>query len=214
MRGFAIAGLRDSAAGLAAGAIALAITAAGCAPLMALQLVPLGLQAAEAITVSAADTVSGQKGEKGDTGETGEKGQEDEQVSADRCDRLERAIPYVTEVKMTANGGVTLRQFTLSREDDKPQWTILYGSDTTPDGWRPESEITQLQFTPPLQIALKTEHARYLVFVPAYAGSTKEGEQLENFVTVFGPGDGTFQWRGRAYDYVVAKRLPCFANPS
>jgi hypothetical protein len=183
-------------------AIALAALFTGCWPLLALDLAPMGLQAVEAIGVTAGQSLSSRGGDTGTPEE-----------DASKCEQLRTGMPYVTEVRKTADGGIELRQWGLGGNSGKPQWIIIYGRNASPEGWRHGPDLGELDFSPPLETAFAaTEKARYLVFAPAQASDTRENEQLVSFISFFGPADGTFQWRGRTYNYAVAKALPCFST--
>ncbi len=184
--------------------------AAGCLPLMALDVAaPMGLHAVEAVGVATGQSVS-----SGSNTTT----EEDEA----KCDQLKSGMPYITEVKKDQQGGVEkdgqgdieLRQWSLSGASGKPQWTVVYTAKTSPEGWSHGPDIDQLNFDPPLEGPLSSDNGRYLVFAPAQANDSLENEQLVSFISFFGPADGTFQWRGRTYNYAVAKTLPCFVTPS
>lgn len=169
---------------------------------MALELAPMGLHTMEAVTVATGDSVTGRDITK------------DQDEDPDKCEQLVSAIPYVAELRTDANGGVEIRQWALSGTPGKTEWTIVPDKDSSPEGWHPQHGFADLDFTPPLQTVLSAEHARYLIFAPAQADDTRGNEQMVSFVAAFGPADGTFRWRGRLYDYAVAKTLPCFASAS
>ena len=188
-------------AALTVAAITPAAFAAGCW-LMALQLAPMGLHTLEAVTVATGNAV---------TGRDITRDNEDEGV---KCDQLVSAMPYVAEVRRTAEGGLEIRQWGLSAAAGKPQWKVIPGKHSTAEGWRPEPNLTDLNFTPPLQTVLAASRARYLIFAPLQANDAGENEQMVSFISAFGPADGMFSWRGRPYKYAVSKTLPCFASAS
>ena len=200
-----LAGVTRRRAGLILTAIAPAVFAAGCLPMLpmlALDLAPMGLHTIEAATVSAGNSITG--GEPGD----------DEEEDNAKCDQLAGAIPYVTEVKQDADGAIEIRQWGISSESGKTKWTVVVDKNTSPDGWRYEAGFAEMNFSPPLGTELAAEHARYFIFAAAQASDATENERLISFISTFGPADGTFQWRGRVYNYAVAKKLPCFAIAS
>jgi hypothetical protein len=174
----------------------LALAASGCW-LMALQLAPMGLHAAEAVTVASGDAVTGrQPGE--DIGDD------------DRCSQLTEALPFVTEVRASQAGGIDVRQLGLSDASGKLKWTVVTNKDGAGEGWHHQADIAEMNFAPPLDAALGSGNGRYLIFAPEQALSSAESDRMLSFVTVFGPGNGTFRWHGRTYDYAVMNGLPCF----
>jgi len=165
-----LAGVTRRRAGLILTAIAPAVFAAGCLPMLpmlALDLAPMGLHTIEAATVSAGNSITG--GEPGD----------DEEEDNAKCDQLAGAIPYVTEVKQDADGAIEIRQWGISSESGKTKWTVVVDKNTSPDGWRYEAGFAEMNFSPPLGTELAAEHARYFIFAAAQA---KTGSMLHEAI--------------------------------
>jgi membrane protein implicated in regulation of membrane protease activity len=182
-------------------AIALIALVSGCWVLPALQLAPLGLQVAEAVGIAGARAAAGDKLTNVDE-------------DASRCEQLAGGLPFITEVRKDPNGAIEIRQWKVGGDPDKPEWEVIADATGAPEGWRHEADIAQLNFSPPLETSLVKSKAHFLIFAPAQANDTVENEQLVSFIGFFGPADGTFEWRGRMYNYAVAKRLPCFPMTS
>jgi hypothetical protein len=160
----------------------------------------MGLQIVEGGTIAASQAA---------TGNPTTTNEED----AGKCEQLRSGPPYVTEVRQ-ATDGIEIRQWGLTGTSATPTWSVVTGKNAATNGWRPNAEIYQMQFSPPLPTTLAAAKARYLIFAPAEADDSAENEQVISFISFFGPADGTFQWNGRTYNYAVAQKLPCFSIAS
>jgi hypothetical protein len=70
-----------------------------------------------------------------------------------------------------------------------------------------------MRFAPPLRQGLRDGKPNYLAYAPAEPRTAVERDQLVALTADFGVGSGTFQWNGRAYQYTLVNRLPCFPGP-
>jgi len=180
---------------------------AGCfAP--ALGLAPLALQASEAAGVGAIDAV-GYAAE----GKSSEDGTMDPSEAEERCDELELEVPGTIEFQVAHNTPTAWRELQLGGSTDAPQWQAIAGAQSDAAGWRPLVNLRTMRFAPPLQQALRVGKPNYLAYAPAEPRTSVERDQLIALTADFGAGLGTFQWNGRAYQYTLVNRLPCFPGP-
>jgi hypothetical protein len=171
----------------------------GC---MAAALAPLGLQALGTLGVSAGDAIAGRNYET------------DDDPRGAGCEQLSRAVPYIAEVRTEPDGSATFRQWAARLVKGEPRWTVIRTAASEGDAWQKEAGIGWLNFTPALQSAVESTKSRYVITAPADPASQLEAEQLLSLTLVFGPRDGTYDWRGKRYEYAVAKKLPCLPGAS
>lgn len=185
----------------------LAIGASGCL-LAALQLAPVALQAAESLgsgVVNMAGAAAASNHSKDPGG--------DEIDSEERCDELQIEVPGVIEFRAAQATSAEWRELRLSDSIDSPQWEPLTGGDSAPGGWHPAVNLARMNFVPPIGGALKPGVGNYLAYAPNNPQTSVEQDQLVAMTVDFGAGIGTFQWKGRTYQYSIVRELPCFPAP-
>jgi hypothetical protein len=182
------------------------LASGGCfAP--AIGLVPLVFQASEAAGVGAIDAVGHVA-----QGNSGVDRTTDAAEEEDRCDELELEVPGTIELQVPENSPTAWRELQLGGSADAPQWQAVTGETSDAAGWRPLANLHTMRFAPPLQ-ALRGGKPNYLAYAPAEPRTSIERDQLTALTADFGGGQGTFQWNGRAYQYTLVNRLPCFPGP-
>ena len=202
---------------LTACALALAFGTAGCW-YAALQLAPLGVQAAETVgggalsLVASAAAATHSQSSSGNEGDR--KAGEDEIDREERCDELQLEVPGVIELRQSEEASaLEWRELSLANTTDFPQWEVLQDKDSAQGGWRPAMNLIKMSFTPPLEGSLKPGVPNYLAYAPTEPKTSVEQDQLVALTVDFGTGIGTFQWNGRRYQYAVVRNLPCFPAP-
>jgi hypothetical protein len=178
---------------------------AGCfAP--ALGLAPLALKAGEAAVGALGSATHAANVKSGDEGSNASEAEE-------RCDVLEFEVPSAMELRIADTTPTAWRQLQLGGTTDAPQWQIVIDDHSDAAGWHPFQDLYAMRFVPALQRALKAGESNYLAYAPVEPRTSIERDQLVSLTVDFGPGLGTFQWNGRAYQYTVVNRLPCFPGP-
>jgi hypothetical protein len=171
----------------------------GC---MAAAFAPLGLQAAAALGISAGDAITGK-----------DYGMEEDPNGAG-CEQLLHAVPYIAEVRTEPDGSASFRQWEAGLVKGEQRWTLMRTAASDGDAWQKEAGIGWLNFTPGLQTAVQSTKSRYLISAPADPANQFEADQLLSLTLVFGPREGIYDWRGKRYEYAVAKKLPCLPGAS
>jgi hypothetical protein len=189
-------------ASLAATGFALAIACSGCAAAGAAGLVTTVLPM---VAAGGAQVVSAGVAMK-ENGGTGVPKDEE----SDRCDQLLRVPPGIEEVRKTKDGLIESRQWKIEDNVGTPAWMLVAEKSAPQDSWQLKPNIARLNFNPPLYQMLETDKPQFLAYAPADVVNPTDSEQFDSMTSAFGPGVGTFQWRGRSYSYVVVKELPCF----
>jgi hypothetical protein len=179
---------------------------AGCvAPAM---LAPLALQAGEMASVGAINAAGYAAGGNPRLDGTTDAAEEEE-----RCDELELQVPGTIEFQVADNSPTAWRELQLGGSTDAPQWQAVAVQQSDAAGWRPLAKLQKMSFAPPLQQALRGGKPNYMAYAPAEPRTSIERDQLVALTADFGAGLGTFQWNGRAYQYTLVNRLPCFPGP-
>lgn len=180
------------------GAGVLAVSVSGCAAAAFAQMAPMGVAAAQMVTISAAESASGG-------------GQDAKDEQSDRCDELLKATPGIEEVRKNKEGTLEVRQWRLTERDGKPLWLFVRTKNAPEDGWQPDSKgIAGLKFTPPLADMLVPGEPEFLAYAPVTATTPAEADRMAAMTSSFGAGDGVFQYQGRTYSFVLVKKLPCY----
>jgi hypothetical protein len=197
---------------LALGAITLvAFFCSGCfAP--ALGIAPLALQAGEMVGVGAIE-VAGHAARGESASDNTSDHDVDSEEGEERCDELELEVPGTIEFQVAHNSPIAWRELQLGGSTDAPQWQAVAGDQSDAAGWRPLTNLHRMSFEPPLQNALTGGKPNYLAYAPAEPRTSVERDQLVALTADFGAGQGTFRWNGRAYQYTLVNRLPCFPGP-
>jgi hypothetical protein len=129
------------------------------------------------------------------------------------CNSLELVTPSIIEFRADQSGGERWRELALTGSADQPQWGVMPSQEAAPGGWLPATNLGQMSFTPALPTFTKPGDGTYLAYAPAQSETDAERDQLASLVLDFGPSVGTFQYKGRAYDYSTLAKLPCFPTP-
>ena len=186
---------------LAAATAVLSLT--GCP---AIALAPMAVQAGEMAGVGAISATGSMIEGKSGAGDPSE--------SEERCDELQLEVPGAIEFKVADNSPTAWRELQLGGSTDAPQWQAIASDESDDAGWRPLVNLPTMRFAPPLQAELRAGKHNYLAYAPAEPGTSVERDQLVALTADFGAGMGTFEWKGRAYQYTVVNRLPCFPGPT
>ena len=128
----------------------------------------------------------------------------------EHCGQLARATPGLEELRMTKDGTIESRQWTLVAHDSAPRWALVRAKNQPRDGWAPKPGIAKLDFKPPLQPALAKGANQFLAYAPADVENYEDGQLAVTLNEVFGGEQGKFQWRGKTYGYALTKELPCY----
>jgi hypothetical protein len=184
----------------------LCLAIAGCAAASAVQLAPMALSATSALGASAMDAVGGHTSSERDDGGPRLDSQE-------RCDELANANFDTIELRIDDTGPIMWRELQLSGLPASPQWRPIAGEYGSRAGWRPLGTLNAISFVPPLASSLKRGRPNYLAYAPSEPQTSAEEDQLVALTMDFGAGMGTFQWNGRAYQYTLVNKLPCFPAP-
>lgn len=189
-------------------AVGLAIGASGCW-MAALQLAPVALQAAESLA-SGVVNIAGAAASSHHSNDPGGDALDREE----RCDELQIEVPGVIEFRTAqATSSAEWRELRLSDSIDDPQWEPLTAQDSAPGGWHAAVNLARMNFAPPIEGALKPGVGNYLAYAPNNPQTSVEQDQLVAMTVDFGAGIGTFQWKGRTYQYSLVRELPCFPAP-
>jgi hypothetical protein len=162
----------------------------------ALSLLPAGVNVAEGVTVSAAGEVAPKK------------------TDTEMCKELAGAAPWITELRTAPQGKLETRNLDLTADAGALRWQVAPGDHAGTKGWHEEVDLAEAHFNPPIMGLIGPHASGYLAYAPAQAQSTSERDQLVNLILNFGPAIGTFNWRGRVYNYALVAKLPCFPSPS
>ncbi len=186
-------------------AILLSFGASGCW-LAAAQLAPVALQAVESLGSGVAQVAAAASGPRTPKDSDLTPAEQEE-----RCDELEIEVPGVIEFRSSQSApGPEWREIRLGGSMDSPQWEPLIEQDAGPGGWRQVANLATMNFTPPIDGALKPGADNYLAYAPANPQTSVEQDQLISMTIDFGAGIGTFQWKGRLYQYSLVRQLPCY----
>jgi hypothetical protein len=146
-------------------------------------------------------------------GKSGNDAEMDASESEERCDVLELEVPGTIELQIVDKTPTAWRELQLGGSTDTPQWQAVASDQSDAAGWRPLANLHTMRFAPPLQQTLTAGKHNYLAYAPVEPRTSIEQDQLVALVEDFGGGSGTFQWNGRAYQYTLVNRLPCFPGP-
>jgi len=206
--------------GLFAGAVA--IVATGCW-MMAAQLAPVAISAAETIGegaaqvgVGVAEAVTMQTHKDEDLAHAEADMREDIRENGDSCEQLEAEAPGVIEFRKSGGGAPEYRELALGIGDslDDAQWTPITIKGDADGGWRPAGNFLHMNFSPPLSSGLIPESSStFLAYAQSKFISQADSDRLAAMTANFGKPAGTFTWEGQYYHYVVTSTLPCFPPP-
>src|SRR5438876_4717519 len=187
-------------------ALGLALGASGCW-MAAVQFAPLAIQAAESL----GSGVLNLAGAAAAAHQSKDPASGDAIDHEERCDELQVEVPGVIEFRTSqAASSAEWRELHLTDSIDTPQWEVLTRQDSAPGGWHPAVNLAKMNFAPPIDGALKPGTGNYLAYAPNNPQTSVEQDQLVAMTVDFGAGIGTFQWKGRTYQYSLVRELPCF----
>lgn len=128
------------------------------------------------------------------------------------CEQLARSAPGLEELRMSQNGTIESRQWTLIARDSSPRWAVVRPRNQAPQGWGPKPGIGKLNFNPPIAPVLARSRGvgLFLAYAPIDVKNYDDLQSMATLNEVFGAPQGKFQWRGRTYGYSLAKELPCY----
>jgi hypothetical protein len=187
----------------------MAISGSGCW-MAALELAPLGMQAASAVGNGVMNLATN----SASSGKMDRAPGEDEVDYHERCDDLAQQPPAVIELRIVADGGSASqwRELRLENTAGDPSWAPAIEPGAA-SAWRPAENLPTMHFAPPLA-PLKSGVSNYLAYAPAEPLTAAEQDQLTGLTIDFGAGVGTFDWRGRIFEYALVGKLPCFPPPA
>ncbi len=159
------------------------------------------MTATQGIAVAHAQAVSSQREEDG--------GDDSEA----RCEQLLHAPPGIEEIRRRSDGSLESREIRLDLSGESGRWVPYREKGTSAEGWREQSTIARLKFSPPLYGAIPEKDSRFLVYAKAVAETPQDSEQMMSVAEQSGKRTGTFDWRGKTYSYTLIDKLPCFAGP-
>jgi len=134
----------------------------------------------------------------------------DEVDREDRCDELEIEVPGVIELRQRAAGAPEYRELRLGGGPDESVWAPMLDHDTAAGGWHPAVNFLQMNFAPPLAGAIPDTGSIYLAYAPTEPTTSVERDLLVAMTVNFGAATGSFDWKGRSYQYSLTHQLPCF----
>jgi hypothetical protein len=176
--------------------------ASGCSA-AAIELAPLAVHAAGAVTSSVLSAAANHAAESGDR-------KEDFVDKQQRCDNLEERSPNVIELRAEAEGQpMQWRQLSVNNITGDPMWAPAMDMGT-PSVWRPVENLLKMSFTPALALPQRPGTSSYLAYAAAEPQTGDEQDQLTGLAADFGEHTGTFQWNNRPYQYAMVSKLPCF----
>jgi hypothetical protein len=130
------------------------------------------------------------------------------------CEQLTRSAPGLEELRMSQNGAIESRQWTLIARDSSPRWAVVRPRNQAPQGWGPKPGIGKLKFNPPIAPTLAKSKGvgLFLAYAPMDVKNYDDLQSMATLNEVFGAPQGKFQWRGRTYGFSLAKELPCYPS--
>jgi len=129
----------------------------------------------------------------------------------EHCDQLTAATPGVEEIRINGSS-IESRQWTLVSDGSAPRWSFVRTSAGPSDGWAPKPHLDQLNFQPPIEPFLAGGSSEFVAYAPIDSQTVGDGQKSAVTREVFGPPQGQFSWRGRAFSYTVTPQLPCFSR--
>ncbi len=213
-------GLSAAFAAMLAGA--LAVGTSGCAALPFLSVIPsvisFAYNASTKKSDSDTDTAAKDQDAETSTAETDTDSNKPppKLTSENVCHLLALARPdlMVVELRKNTSGAPEYRELRLQPgSTDGARWNPVVDNDTGPNGWRPAVNFLKMGFNPPLSDVIPDNGTCYLAYAPVSAGP--DGlNQVAEFKSDSGDAAGAFSWDGRAYQYKVARTLPCLSPSS
>jgi len=200
---------------VACGVLALPVALGGCW-LPALELAPAGLQVLQMLGSGAAKLVGGQSTSdpRADDQAAEDEAEEQEIPKGDKtCDDLQLQAPPIIELSSASSGSIQYRELGLGGTLDARQWVAIPDTNANASGWIAATNLSKMDFHPPIQSSVADGASTYLAYAPAEARDEAERNQVLVLALDFGPSVGTFHWNNRVYNYTTVSKLPCFASP-
>ena len=129
----------------------------------------------------------------------------------EHCDQLTAATPGVEEIRINGSS-IESRRWTLVSDGSAPRWAFVRTSAGPSDGWAPKPGLDKLNFQPPIETFLAGGSSQFVAYAPIDSQTVGDGQKSAVTREVFGPPQGQFSWRGRAFSYTVTPQLPCFSR--
>jgi len=141
-------------------------------------------------------------------------------ANAGKCNELELVTPSIIQFHNDQGGATQWRELGLGGSPDSPRWTVMAKetaasstADVAPGGWAPATNLSHMNFSPPLNTSAAPGYTSFLAYAPESSTTALERDQLASLKLDFGPAAGTFQYNGRVYKYATLSALPCFPVP-
>jgi hypothetical protein len=112
----------------------------------------------------------------------------------------------LVELRKNGSGAPEYRELHLLNSANEAHWTPVLSTDAGADGWLPAVNFLKMDFNPPLTAEIPDAGTCYLAYVPAVIDPNNPNPA--------GSEVGTFSWEGRAYQFTVARTLPCLSPSS
>ena len=112
----------------------------------------------------------------------------------------------LVELRKNGTGAPEYRELHLLNSENEAHWTPVLSTNSGADGWLPAVNFLKMDFNPPLTAEIPDAGTCYLAYVPAAIDPANPNP--------IGSEVGTFSWEGRAYEYTVARTLPCLSPSS
>lgn len=173
----------------------------GCFAGAAGAALPIAMTATQGIAMAHAQAVS--KDQEASGGDEAE----------ERCEQLLHAPPGIEEIRRRSDGSLESREIRLDLSGEKGTWVPYREKGTSAEGWRAQSTIARLNFSPPLYGAIPEKDSRFMVYAKTVAETPQDSDQMVSVAEQSGKRTGTFKWRGKSYNYTLIDKLPCFAGP-
>jgi len=130
-------------------------------------------------------------------------------ATAGAAQSSEGPTPGVIELREDPNGSAEYREMRITFTANDARWTPVSDDSSAADGWRPAVNFLQMSFSPPLPPKLSEDHITYLAYAPLYEHTSDDDTvRLKEFNRSFGEPVGTFEWKGRTYQYSLPQVLP------
>jgi hypothetical protein len=112
----------------------------------------------------------------------------------------------LVELRKNGSGAPEYRELHLLNSANEAHWTPVLATNSGADGWLPAVNFLKMDFNPPLTAEIPDAGTCYLAYIPAVIDP--------NNPNPVGSEVGTFSWEGRAYQFTVARTLPCLSPSS
>ena len=129
-------------------------------------------------------------------------------TAANFCQMMALSHPdmVLVELRKNGSGAPEYRELHLLNSANEAHWTPVLTTNAGADGWLPAVNFLKMDFNPPLTAEIPDAGTCYLAYVPAVIDPNNPNPA--------GSEVGTFSWEGRAYQFTVARTLPCLSPSS